>query len=872
MSRAWNRLKTLVRHGDKERELEQELSAHLRMDADERMESGVPADEARRAAQRAFGSVLRAAEDTRAAWGWTTLEQWLQDVRWGARTLWSRPVFTIIAVSTLALGIGATTAIFSILNAALLRPLPYPDPDRLVAVSSINQRQERAPALVAPADYVDWREQSHSFEQLAAYSGADLMSLSLGDRLEPVPIARVTWNFFQTFGVQPMRGSGFAQADEKSPVQGLTSIVLSHRMWQSRFGGDPAVVGTRIRTASGSAVISGVMPPEFRFPEYADMWIPIGCCGEMTRRGTRYWRVVGRLDSDQTVDASQEELAVVASQLANAYPKENRNWSVEVTPFARALVRDVQRPLWTLMGAVVFVIVIACANVAGLTLARSASRRRELAVRVALGASRTRLIRQLFVEGLLVSLAGAAAGLLVARWSIAAFFSPLPQTAWTPLSRFRDAVQLDATVLLVAVLLSTLTAVVLTLTPVLDALKRALGESVRSWPGTIVARREHRVYRLLVAGQFACAIVLLAGAGLLMQSFVRMLTVERGYDPSGVMIMGLPLPARNQQVFIDEALERVRSAAGVESVAVMSAPRFGQLNFPINVAERPLPDGDVVVRYSSVTADYLRVLRARLLAGRTFDVHDDANARRVVMINDTLARQYFSGEDPVDRRIVLVYNNQRVPLEIVGIVADIRQDAPGEPVRPEVLVHWPQAPWLAATLVVRAGGDPAAVQHAVRAALWSVDRSLPAYPSLTLDDILQAQVATPRLYMVLFGVFSGAAVILAALGIYGLFAYIVGRRTNEIAVRVAIGGQRSRILGMIIGEGLRLSLVGIGAGLLGTIALTRLMRGLLFEVSANDPVTFGGVAVLLCAVALAACYLPARRAANTDPIVALRYE
>jgi putative ABC transport system permease protein len=351
-----------------------------------------------------------------------------------------------------------------------------------------------------------------------------------------------------------------------------------------------------------------------------------------------------------------------------------------------------------------------------------------------------------------------------------------------------------------------------------------------------------------------------------------MLDVERGYDPSRLLIVGLPLPAQNQQVFLREALDRVTSSPGVESAAVMSAPRFGQLNFPVNVEHRPLPDGDVVVRYSSVTADYFRVLKAPLLAGRGFDAGDHATAPRVVVINATLARQYLAGEDPVGRRLVLASNNQRVALEIIGVAGDIRQDAPGAPVRPEIFVHWPQAPWLAATLVVRAEGSPSAAQQAVRTAIRSVNANLPAYPAFTLNDIHDSQLATPRLYTTLFGAFAAVAVGLAALGIYGLFAYIVGRRTNEIAVRVALGGQRSGIVRMVIGEGLRLSLAGIGFGVLGAMALGRLMRSLLFEVSPTDPLIFGGVVILLGGVAVVASYVPARRAALTDPIAALHRE
>jgi putative ABC transport system permease protein len=353
-----------------------------------------------------------------------------------------------------------------------------------------------------------------------------------------------------------------------------------------------------------------------------------------------------------------------------------------------------------------------------------------------------------------------------------------------------------------------------------------------------------------------------------------MLNVERGYDPDGLVIMGFPQPGYlgNQKAFIDDALQRIKSVPEVEAAALMSSPRFGQLNFPINIEDKPLPGGDVMVRYSAVTSDYFRVLKARLIAGRVFDTRDSAQAPGVFVINETLARTYFHGENPLGRKIVVAYNRQRISREIIGVVGDIRQDAPGAPVRPEVLVHWPQEPWIAATLVIRSKGNTAAIQSQVREAIWSVDKNVPAYSAQTLNDILYSQVATPRLYMILFGAFSAVAVALAALGVYGLFAYIVGRRTSEMAVRLAVGARRTEIVRMVTCEGLRLSLAGIGLGLLGTIALTRAMRSLLFEVNPTDPLTFGGVAILLLAVALAACYIPARRASKMNPVSALRHE
>jgi putative ABC transport system permease protein len=865
-----NRLKNLLHRQRQEQDLQDEVAAHLQMDAQERIDAGYTPDEARRAARRDFGNVLRATEVTRSTWGWTMLDQCLQDTRYSVRNLRRAPGFTLVTLLTLAIGIGANTAIFSIVNAVLLRPLPYPDADRLVSVFSVNPPPNNALSAVAPADFRDWREQATSFERLAAYVGGDI-SFWLGERPESVNAPRVTWDFFETLGVPPLLGRGFEQAVESTPTNN-TSVVLSHGLWLSRFGGDRNIVGRQVKTATGSATVVGVMPSTFRFPANAEAWVPIGCCGEIDRRGTRYWRTVGRLREGQSIPASQAEIESISEKLAELYPMEDRNWSARIIRFDQALVRDVQQALWILMGAVAFVIVIACANIAGLMLVRSAARRREIGVRFALGANRWRLVQQLFIEASLVSMTGAVAGLLLAKWGNVAFFGLLPRTSWTPLARFREGVQLDASVLLFTALLSVLTAVVLTIVPVWNSLNRTLLDCIRAGAKRIQTRREHRLYKLLVVGQVSCAIVLLAGAGLLMQSFIRMLNIDNGYDPRGLVIMSLPQPLQARQVFIDQALQRINAVPVVESAAVISYDRFGGLNFPFNILHKPFPNGDVTARYSSVTPEYFRVLRPRLIAGRVFETRDSVNAPGVAVINEKLAREYFPNEDPIGRSIVLAYNNQRIPREVIGVISDIRQDAPGEPVKPEILVPWSQLPWLGSFLVVRGKGDPANVQRFVQEAIWSVDKNLPASRTETLEEILSSQVATPRLYMILVGLFATVAVVLAGLGIYGLLAYIVSHRTTEMAVRVAVGANTSTLLRLVIFEGIQLSAAGIFLGLLGTAILTRLMRSLLFEVSPTDPATLAGVALLLFATALAACYIPARRAAKTDPAVALRSE
>ena len=879
--REWlHRLRGALRRGRRDPDLEAELRMHLELAAEEARRRGQSHGDAARAVRLQAGNVPQAMEALRDQRGLPWLDDLARDLRHALRNLGKARAFAVVTVSTLALGIGANTAIFSIVNAALLRPLPYPEPDRLIAVYSINPSPGGGLWTVAPADYRDWREQSATLEDVTAYSGSSL-SLWTGERPEAVAAARVTTNFFDTLGMAPLFGRGFRPDDQETSQPG---VVLSHRFWQSRFGGDAGVVGTSIRTADGGVVgtsvgtadgsvrVIGVMPPEFEFPDYADVWMPMGCCGEIDRRATRYWQVVGRLRDGVSLDAARDEMEAIAARLAEQYPIENRGWSAAVMPFDRALVRDIRQALWILMGAVGFVVVIACANVAGLTLARSAARRREVAVRLALGATRWRIVRQLFVEGLVVALIGTAGGVAIAKWSLGALFGLLPETTWTSLVRFRDSVELDGTVLLFTALLSAVTAVVLTLVPVWDSRRLGLAESVRTGGNKGQSRREHRGYKTLVVSQVACAIVLLSGAGLLIQSFVRMLEVDYGYDPRGLFTMSLPLPLQELPRFVDETLEELRMAPGVESAAVMSYERFGQLNFPFNIEDEPLPNGDVTVRYSSVTADYFDVLRAPVVAGRVFEPRDSANAPGVAVINETLARVYFADEDPVGRTIVIAYNNQRIPRRIIGVVADIRQDPPSRPIQPEILVHWPQLPWMGGTLLIRTRGDAGRTSRQVQQVLWTANRNLPASRIQTLEDILSSQVATPRLYMILLGLFAAVAVALAVLGIYGLLAYTVARRTREMAIRLAVGAGTRTVVRMVIGEGLRLSVTGIALGLTGTAALTRLMQGLLFEVTPTDPLTLAGVTLLLLAAASAATYVPARRAARTDPMAALRQD
>jgi predicted permease len=793
-----------------------------------------------------------------------------QDLRFGARMLMKKPGFTLIAVLTLSLGIGANTAIFSFVNTLLLKPLPFPEPARLAAVESINfQQKEGGFGGVSPADFWDWKEQSQAFEQIAAYSGNGLI-LTDQEQPESVSAPRVSANFFQTFGVAPMLGRAFAP--EEGFSNGPRAMVISHRLWQRRFGGNPSIVGQPIKTSSGSVIIAGVMPPDFKFPVNAEAWTPLARdSGEMSYRSSRYFLAVGRVKSGMSMSAAEAELKTVAGRLAESHPKDNLNWTVKLTPLAEYQVRDLKRSLLVLMGAVGLVLLIACANVANLLLTAAASRRRELAIRLALGASRWRVMRQLLAESVLLALAGGAGGLLFAVGGINVFIKLLP----TNNAAYRPAgdVELDGVALMFTFLVSVLTGVIFGLLPGWQASRPEVNHFLKEGGRGLVGAVQQRTRSVLVVSEIALALVMLIGAGLLMNSFIRMRRVDVGYDARGLMKIPLGLPAQNKPLFLRQVRDEVSRVPGVESSTVMSFWTFGGLNFPFNLVDRPFSNGDARGRYSAVSADYFRTLKTPLRAGREFNDRDTAQSPGVAIINETLANSYFAGENPIGKQIVIAYLNQRLVREIVGVAADVKQDEPNSPTKPEILVPFEQVPWLGATLVVRTTNpNPLSLEREVKRAILSVNKSQTISRVVSIEQALSDQVAEPRLYMLLLGIFAAVAMLLAVVGIYGVMSYAVTERSHEIGIRMALGAQTNDVLKMIVGQGLMLAVIGAAIGLVAAFALMRLLTSLLFGISATDPATFAVVAIGLIGVALLACYIPARRATKVNPLTALRWE
>jgi putative ABC transport system permease protein len=801
----------------------------------------------------------------------------LQDLRYGTRMLLKKPGFTLIAVLTLALGIGANTAIFSVVNAVLLKPLPYLKEPRLVFIESGDKQSDpRGYFGVSPADFWDWRAQSRTFQEFAAYAPSDGFSLTGVERPEVFASSRVSTNFFQTFGAKPLLGRAFLPEDEL--VSSARTILLSYRLWQRRFGGDRGVVG---RTLGNTGVtVIGVMPSDFKYPTHAECWTPlVREVGEASIRANRYWVALGLIKSDQSLESAQAEFKAIAGRLEAQYPDSNKNITTHITPIVERRTQGIKERLLILLGAVGCVLFVGCANIANLLLARAGSRRKEMAIRLALGAPRRRLLRQLLIESLLLAALGGAAGVLLGQWGVDGLMRLLPQSyhAYYQLQDQLRPGNVDQTVLSFAFLISLLTGVFFGLVPAWQASNPVVNDELKEGGRGAEGAPRQRLRGALVVTEIALAMVLLVGAGLLINSFARMNRAELGFDPRNLFSMSVQtrskFPDEGQRArFVKQVFDQVSQTPGVESAVVTSAWIFPVLHFGFNIEGRPLP-ADADALYETISPNYFRALRARMVAGREFDDRDDLRSPAVAIVNETLARRYFAGEDPLGKRVSIAYMRQRIALEIVGVAADMKQGELGAPVIPQIYAPYLQRPWFSSAIVVRsAHNDLSAVMNDAQRAIWAVDHDQASTDIHTAEEALNNSLAEPRLYTVLLGVFAALALSLAAVGIYGVMSYAVTERTREIGVRMALGAQAGNVLKLVIGQGMTLVLIGVAIGSGAAVALTRLMSGLLFGVSATDPMTFVVIAILLSVVALLACYVPARRATKVDPMIALRCE
>jgi putative ABC transport system permease protein len=808
----------------------------------------------------------------------------LQDVRYGLRMLMKQPSFTLIAILALALGIGANTAIFSVVNAVLLRPLPYKESERVMQVWSVNVKRGWTSVPSSYLNFSDWREQNGVFDSMAAYAEASA-AFTYGDVPEQLEGVGATRDLFRVLAAEPILGRTF-QAEDERPG-GSHVVVLSYDLWRRRFNSDPKIIGQQVKFDGEATTVIGVMPQDFRFPlnvETSDFWIPLDPSQDFNKeRGANYLNVVGRLKPGVTTEQAQAEMATIAQRLEQQYPDKNAGKSVHLVALYEQMVKSIRPALLILLGAVGFVLLIACANVANLLLARASSRQKELAIRTALGASRIRIIRQLLTESLLLAFAGGAIGLLLALWGVDLLGAVIP----SDIPRIKE-IGLDVRVLGFTTAIALLTGVVFGLLPAWQASRPDLTESLKEGSrGSTEGVRRNRTRSLLVISEVALSLVLLIGAGLLIKSFVYLLNVKPGFDPDHVLTASLALPpakypgSPEQAAFFRQVIERVKALPGVESASVvMPLPLTGNMMQNVLTVDGrpPLAPGERLITNSHlIGADYLKTMGIPLIRGRAFTEQDNSNAPRVFLVNETLARRYFPGEDPVGRRISVslrASGEEKDKMgEIVGVVGDVKHHALDKESGPECYVPYLQIPDTYMTVVLRTSSpDPAAMAPVLRNAIQQVDPEEPVADVTTMNQVLAKSVATRRFNMLLLGIFASVALVLAGVGIFGVMNYSVAQRTHEIGIRMALGARQTDVLKMVIGQGMIFTFIGLGLGLIAAFALTRVMSSLLYNVGATDPLTFVGVPLILMVVAFIACYIPARRATRVDPMIALRYE
>jgi putative ABC transport system permease protein len=802
------------------------------------------------------------------------METLLRDIRYGLRGLLKRPGFTIIALIALALGIGANTAIFSLVNAVLLRPLPFAEPDRLVWVYG-NIRNGGNRASVSPLDFLDYRTQNTTFEEFAASISVPVpLNLTGSGEPERLTAAAVTGNYFQALGVKPALGRTFLLENEKPGNDQVA--VLSYPLWQKRFGGDPAILGKTITLDGKSCAVLGVMPQDFSFPQSAELWVPMNFDASpgMKQRKAHFLRPIGRLKAGVTLAQAQADTDAVARRLEEQYPETNKSWNLRLVSLREQLVGNTRPTLFILFGAVGFVLLIACANVANLLLVRAAGRQKEIALRTALGAGRFRVVRQMITESVLLALAGGALGTLLAVWGVELLVKlsagSIPPTA---------QVRIDATVLGFTLLISLVTGVLFGLAPALRTMKLNLSESLKEGgrsPGEGAQR--NRTRSVLVVLESAVAVVLLIGAGLLVRSLIQLQNTSPGFDAHNLLTMNVQLPREKYATrekaagFFEQLESRLGGLPGVENVGLISElPLSGQPNdMPYTVEGRPPVSIDQSFDddFRLVNQQYFAAMRIPLLRGRNFTEQEVRQSAKVVVISELLARQTFPNEEPLGKRLIMMMGKE--PFEIIGIVGDIRHRA--LEFGPAAAMYLPTYENGGMNIVIRTKGEPTSIAAAVRKEVQGIDPEQPVAAVKTMEQWLDTSVAGPRYRTALLALFALVALVLASTGIYGVMSYSVSQRTHEIGVRMALGARQRDVLKLVVRQGMTLVVAGVGLGLIGAIALTRVMSSLLFGVTAKDPATFVAVAALLTLVAFVACYLPARRATKVDPLVALRYE
>jgi predicted permease len=864
-------------------DLSEEIQQHLDEKTEALMAEGMSREDAQRAARREFGNVTRIQERGREAWMWPLAERLWADVRFSIRQLCRNLGFSLTVILTLALGIGATTAVFSLVNTILLRPLPFPAQDRLMWLA---QQDHSLPGVVPESlsypDYFDWRAQNHTFSGMASYIGGGVTLQTAGES-QRLDGQEVSANFFQVLGVAPVLGRDFRWEDEKPRNR---EVMLSYSLWQSEFGSAKDIAGKTIRMDDHAYTVAGVMPKGFQFPlenPGPALWKSIaedaeGKDPQTGQRGFDSLGIIGRLKPGVTVEQAKADLSLIAANLARQYPDSNKQYSSAlVEQQLRHMTGDTRPALRVLFGAVTLVLLIGCANVAGLLLARGSRRSAEFALRAAIGASRAAMMRQLLAESVTLSLCGGAAGVALAYVLVHASVRLMPLN--TPRAEYAS---IDGNVLLFDLALSLVTGLIFGLLPALRVSRSTPAQALRDRSRTVAGGRgQNRVQSGLVIAQTAIGLVLLVSSGLLIRSFVRILNVDPGFDPKHVLTARLRVSfdkvSHDQHFqFYQQMVERISSLPGVKSASAGWPLPMSNNNFSISfsIQGRPIAKGDEPSESIAVVMPgYFETMRIPLLSGRAFSEQDGVKGAPTIIINRGFASKYFAGENPIGKhiRVGVVDDVFEHPMrEVVGVVGNIKHKGLTADAAPQYYLPYAQAVITNPYLTIRTEGDPVALQGTLRAAVREMDKSVPLYQVSTLEDYVSKSAAQPRFQTLLIAGFAAIALVLAAIGLYGLLSYMVAQRTLEIGLRMALGAQRGDVLGMIVRRGLVLSLIGVAAGLATSVAITRLLSGMLYGVQPTDPVTFAATSGLLLLVGIAASTVPAFRAARVDPMKRLR--
>ena len=869
------RWRALTRKDELDEELDEELRFHLERDTEQNMKSGMTPEDARYAALRSFGGVDQSKEECRSARGVGLIDNLVRDVSYSGRVLSKSYAFTIVVVLTLALGIGANTAIFSFANGILLRPLPYPQSDRLVVLDETSRKENGNVIGGAYPNFLDWRAQNTVFEGIATHFGTSRFAMSAGGSPSEIRGSRVTYGLFELLHVSPILGRTFTFEEDRPDDDAV--VILGYDLWQRSFGGNPNVIGQKVLISSRPRTVVGVMPRGFRFPEVSELWVPLAVTDKIYTRNDHGLETIARLKDGVTIAQAQAEMNNIAAHIEEQNPVTNEGLGVKVTSLHENLSGSYREALLILLGVVGCVLLVACVNVANLMLARATARQREFALRAALGASRWRIMRQLLLESLLLAVAGGALGFVLSLWALHLLLKAIPGDlpVWMNFS-------LDLRVLGFTLAITLLTGLIFGAMPALQTSRVDLNDTLKEG-GRGNSGARNRARSLLVVSEIAMSLVLLVGAGLMIQSFLRLRQVNIGLNPKNVLTATVLLPRAKytgedqRSAFFKQLIERVRSLPGVEVASATGTLPLGGSDWGRSLTVEGLPVVSVghapSVQHTVVTPGYFRTMGITLLAGRDFNDADTMKSPNVTIIDERLARQYWPNQSPLGKRVRFGPPEDNEPwFTIVGVVSAVRHQRVQEETRMSVYLPHQKIPIGGMSLVARTAVDPHEFIGAVRREVAQLDPDLPVSEVATMEEVVAESIWQPRLYALLFAVFASGALLLALIGIYGVMAFLVQTRTHEIGVRMALGATARDVFRLIVGRGMKLTAVGVVIGVGGAIALTRLMHSLLFNTSATDPFTFILIALLLSVAAFLACYIPARRAAKVDPLVALRYE